>query len=271
MLSEIIKYIWLFFIYAFLGWTTEVIFSTCARGGFENRGFLNGPICPIYGFGVVAVVLCLEPIKDNLLILFAGSVIVTSVLELVTGFLMEKIFHHRWWDYSKMPLNIGGYVCLAFSLIWGLACVFLIDIIQPSINYFVEHIPNPVSYIALPILLATFAVDSIATSAAVFHFNRKLEEIEKLAAQIHQMSDEIGKHISSSASKVYTSDKVQKLKSEVQEHKESLENLKARFNEKISGMNYMQKRLVKAFPTMRSIKHTEAFNKVKEALKNRKN
>ncbi|MCQ2412520.1 MAG: hypothetical protein MJ057_06140 [Sphaerochaetaceae bacterium] len=270
MLVQVIRYIWLFFIYAFLGWTVEVIYSTCARGGFENRGFLNGPLCPIYGFGVVAVVLCLQPLKGNLLLLFLGSVLVTSALELVTGFLMEKIFHHRWWDYSNMPMNIGGYVCMAFSLVWGLACVFLITVIQPSVDFFVAHIPNLFSYIALPLLTVTFVIDSISTATAVFHFNRKLEEIEKIAAQIHQMSDDIGKRISSSASKVYTSDKMQKLKSEVQEHKESLENLKARLNDKINSMNYMQKRLVKAFPTMRSIKHAEALRKVKEALKTKR-
>jgi uncharacterized membrane protein len=270
MFTAILKYTWFFFIYAFLGWCTEVIFAACVRGVFENRGFFNGPICPIYGFGVVAVVLLLEPLKDNFWILFIGSVIVTSVLELITGYLMEKIFKHRWWDYSKMPLNIGGYVCLAFSLIWGFACVFLIDIIHPSIAFFVNHIPNLVTYIALPIFVVTFFTDLIATSASVFHFNKKLEEIDKKAAQIRQISDEIGRKLSDKAIEVKENEKTKKLVESVMESKTDaqtrLETLKISLDEKERELSLIQRRLIKAFPTMRSTKHAEAFAKIKEKL-----
>lgn len=259
MLSTVLNYIWFFFIYAFLGWCTEVCFSTCARGRFENRGFLNGPLCPIYGFGVVAVVLLLKPLKNDLVLLFVGSVVVTSVLELITGFLMEKIFKHRWWDYSNKPLNIGGYICLPFSLAWGLACVVLIDLIHPSIAFAVNHIPHIVSYIALAIMIATLLVDAAATSAAVFHFNRNLSEIEKLAQHIHEISDNLGRHLSDSASRIYHSEKVA-----------SLKELKEDLNRKINSTNFIQRRLVKAFPNMKSTKHFYALNKVRDALKRKK-
>lgn len=263
MLSVIMQYIWFFFAYAFLGWCTEVVFATCARGGFENRGFLNGPLCPIYGFGIVAVVLCLKPLEGSFWLLFAGSAIVTSVLELITGYLMEKIFKHRWWDYSNMPLNIKGYICLPFSLAWGLVCVVLVKFIHPAVAFVTMHIPSLVSYIVLPVLLALFIADTIATSSAIFHFNRVLGEIEHLASQMHQISDELGKRISESASKVYNSEKVQQKKAD-------LESLRLRFNEKINGMNFMQRRLVRAFPKMRSTRHSEAFEKVREALRRKK-
>lgn len=273
-LATITNYIWFFFIYAFLGWATEVVFAACARGVFENRGFLNGPVCPIYGFGVVIVVFLLEPLKENFWILFVGSVVLTSVLELITGFLMEKIFHHRWWDYSRMPLNIGGYVCLAFSLIWGLACVFLIDIVHPSIAFFVNHIPTLVTYIALPVLEVVFIADIIATSTSVFHFNRKLDEIDKLAAQIHQVSDEIGKRLSDGALKAKESEGIRKLTDTVMESRSDaqsgLEVLKLEIDEKEREVSRMQKRLIKAFPTMRSTDHAEAFAKVKELLNQKK-
>lgn len=272
--ATVINYVWFFFIYAFLGWATEVVFAACARGVFENRGFLNGPVCPIYGFGVVIVVFLLEPLKENFWVLFLGSVVLTSVLELITGFLMEKIFHHRWWDYSRMPLNIGGYVCLAFSLIWGLACVFLIDIVHPSIAFFVNHIPSLVTYIVLPILGVTFIADIIATSTSVFHFNKKLEEIDKLAAQIHQVSDEIGKKLSDGALKAKESEGVKKLTDSVMESRSDaqsrLEVLKLSINEKEKEISRMQKRLIKAFPTMHSPNHEEAFAKIKEKLSPKK-
>ena len=103
--------VWIFIIYAFIGWCTEVSYAALDRGIFVNRGFLNGPYCPIYGCGVVIVVAVLTPLKDNLLILFAGSFLLTSILEYITGFILEKVFHNKWWDYSNKPFNLHGYIC----------------------------------------------------------------------------------------------------------------------------------------------------------------
>ena len=102
--------LWIFIIYAFIGWCAEVSYAAVNRGIFVNRGFLNGPYCPIYGCGVVIVVTVLTPLKDNLFLLFVGSVVLTSVLEYITGFLLEKVFHNKWWDYSNMPFNINGRI-----------------------------------------------------------------------------------------------------------------------------------------------------------------
>ena len=96
-----------FFVYGFLGWCTEVAFAAWKEHRFVNRGFLNGPICPIYGFGVTMVVRFLSPYKANLVLLYITSVILVTALEWLTGFILEKLFHNKWWDYSKMPLNIG--------------------------------------------------------------------------------------------------------------------------------------------------------------------
>lgn len=146
-------YIWYFFIYAFLGWCAEVIFAAARKGVFVNRGFLNGPLCPIYGVGLVAVVALLAPARDSLGLLYLGAVLLTSAIELVTGFLMEKLFHQRWWDYSQMPFNIGGYVCLLFSLIWGLACLLIVDVVHPLVAGLVARIPQKLGW---PLLAAFF-------------------------------------------------------------------------------------------------------------------
>jgi len=92
----IYNYIWFFAIYAFIGWCAEVIYVVVTTGKFSNRGFLNGPVCPIYGFGVIMVVLSLSPIKEHLFVLFAGSVLLTSFLEWITGFMLERVFHNKW-------------------------------------------------------------------------------------------------------------------------------------------------------------------------------
>ena len=104
--------LWIFFVYAFLGWCTEVSFAALTSGRFVNRGFLNGPVCPIYGVGVVIVFFFLDPLRGNTFLLFLGSVLLTSLLEWVTGFVLEKIFHQRWWDYSNEPFNPVSYTHL---------------------------------------------------------------------------------------------------------------------------------------------------------------
>lgn len=110
---------WIFIIYAFVGWCCEVAFAAVKLGAFVNRGFLTGPVCPIYGFGMLIVATLLTPLAGNWLLLFLGAAILTSLLELVTGFVLEKFFHQKWWDYSGIRGNIGGYICPQFSLLWG--------------------------------------------------------------------------------------------------------------------------------------------------------
>ena len=92
-----------FFVYGFLGWCTEVGFAAFKTHHFVNRGFLNGPICPIYGVGVTAVITVLTPYKSDIIVLYILSVVLVTVLEGVTGWAMDKIFHNKWWDYSDMP------------------------------------------------------------------------------------------------------------------------------------------------------------------------
>ncbi|MDE7389351.1 MAG: putative ABC transporter permease [Lachnospiraceae bacterium] len=118
--------IWIFISYAFLGWCAEVIYAASIKGHYINRGFNTGPVCPIYGVGMLSVLMFLEGIKDNLPLLFISSVIFTSVIEFLVGFVLEKLFHEKWWDYTNEPFNIKGYICLRFSILWGLACVFKI-------------------------------------------------------------------------------------------------------------------------------------------------
>lgn len=134
--------VWIFLIYAFIGWCTEVSYATLDVGKFVNRGFLNGPYCPIYGIGVLVVVVILTPLKNSLLILFIGSFVLTSVLEYITGYVLEKVFHNKWWDYSDKPFNIKGYVCLKFSILWGLACSFIMLVIHPIVMGFIHIIPK---------------------------------------------------------------------------------------------------------------------------------
>ena len=172
--------LWIFFIYAFLGWCTEVSYAALKTGRFVNRGFLNGPVCPVYGFGVVIVLWVLEPLRGNLLLLFLGSVALTSLLEWLTGFVLERLFHQRWWDYSQEPFNLGGYICLRFSIAWGLACLFVVKLLHPSVLWCIRTVPYPMGVGLLALFSAVMAVDLAATVRTIARMNRQLSQLDEL-------------------------------------------------------------------------------------------
>ena len=187
--------LWIFFLYAFLGWCTEVSYAALRTGKFVNRGFLNGPVCPIYGCGVVVVLVGLTPLKGNFVLLFLGSVVLTSVLELATGFVLEKLFRQRWWDYSDKPFNLGGYICLEFSIMWGFACLFVVDILHPSIEFFIRLIPHTLGWVLLGLFSAAMAVDLAATVRTIAKLNRQLDQIDQLARRLKTASNEFGENL----------------------------------------------------------------------------
>ncbi|MEG0912506.1 MAG: putative ABC transporter permease [Oscillospiraceae bacterium] len=252
-------YCWYVFIYAFLGWCSEVIFAASNQGRFVNRGFLNGPLCPIYGFGVAAVIYLLAPLSEHLLVLYVGSVLLTSLLELVTGFLMEKLFHQKWWDYSDMPFNLGGYICLAFSLMWGIVCVLIVRVIHPLITGFVSIIPTTLGIILLCVFSATAIADLIVTLLDVAHFNRSLGQLDELAEKLDALSFTLGSGMSSSA--IAVKEKSEILRTELTE---KYEQHKADFNKR-------HQRLLTAFPNLKSRSHYSTLEQIKLELQSRRN
>lgn len=192
---EIYDFFLYFFIYGFLGWCTEVAYAAFKTRKFVNRGFLNGPICPIYGIGVSIVIAFLTPFKYNFVLLYLTSVILVTLLEGITGWGMDIIFHHKWWDYSNMPLNIGGYVCLLFSVLWGIACVLIVYFVHPPIAGAIGFLPVWLGWSFIAILGIILLIDLYVTTTAIFKFNRQLESMEKIAAELHEISDHIGEDI----------------------------------------------------------------------------
>lgn len=232
--------VWIFIIYAFIGWCTEVSYAALDRGIFVNRGFLNGPYCPIYGCGVVIVVAALTPLKDNLLILFAGSFLLTSILEYITGFILEKVFHNKWWDYSNKPFNLHGYVCLKFSIYWGLACTFIMDVIHPIIYKGITMIPHILGVVLLCIIMSAFAVDCGVTVTTILKFNKRLKVMDEMAVKIHKLSDEIGENIYENVTTaVEKSEEFQEtheeLLTKISDTKENLMDLPSTAKEKIAS------------------------------------
>ena len=179
-----------FALYSLLGWACESTYCSIPAKRFINRGFLNGPFCPVYGVGALLVIFLLRPFTQNLLVLFVFGVLVTSVLEYITGFLLEKLFHTTWWDYSKRKFNIKGRVCLRNSLLFGVLSVLLLHFINP----FVEKLEAWIPEWALPaiafVFLFYFITDSVITVRSILAMNGKLDELEKVLEEIKNKGEE---------------------------------------------------------------------------------
>ncbi|MEI3394950.1 MAG: putative ABC transporter permease [Clostridia bacterium] len=154
-----------FFVYAFLGWVLETIYCVVTLGVFNKRGFLYGPICPIYGFGAIILITCLENIKTNKIGKFFISLIAFTAFEYVVSVVLESLFGLRWWDYTNEPFNFQGRISLAFSMAWGVIGVVFIEEIHPFVKKKVERyillISNKRKKIILYSLLAIVSIDFI--------------------------------------------------------------------------------------------------------------
>lgn len=216
-----------FFIYAFLGWCMEVSYAVLDKGKFCNRGFLNGPICPIYGFGMVTILLLVTPVQDKLFLLFMFSMILTTLIEFITGFALEKIFRAKWWDYSDLPFNIKGYVCLKFSVYWGIACTFVIRIIHSLIYALVQITPNLLMIILLAVFTILMLSDSIVTICTILKLKKRLKLMNKLAKEMKIVSNNLGEKISEKV--LDAKERNEEIKDKLEEkHKEYVKEIKNR-------------------------------------------
>ena len=181
--------LWYFFIYGFIGWCLEVAYHVLETGTWANRGFLNGPICPIYGIGTVGVLLALAPVSGNGVVLFFGAVLLCSVLELVTGFALDRLFQQRWWDYTGEFLNLKGYISLKYSLYWGLGCVFIVRLVHPGVERAVAWVPEGLGIGLLAGFSAVLLVDAVDTFRTVVGINRELRAVHEAGQAIRTVSD----------------------------------------------------------------------------------
>ena len=255
-------YLWCFFIYAFLGWCAEVVYAAFIEKRFVNRGFLNGPICPIYGFGVVLIDFCLRPFNHNIPALLIGSMLVGSALEWFAGFLLEKVFHQKWWDYSNEPHNLNGYICLRFSVLWAFAGTAVVGLVMPFSRYLVSLIPRRLGWIILAVLLSLAVADFIVTVVAIVGLNRKLKHLESITQKLKAGSDQLGENLYAGAAlleeKIVEQDWKPERLAEIQQ-------LKEKYNS-ILHANPLHRRLLKAFPDLQSLQHNEQLEALRQNI-----
>lgn len=244
---EIIIY---FITYSFLGWVMESIFRSICEKKIINTGFLKGPFCPIYGVGAIIMLLFLKRFSDNLAVLFVVSIVVLTIWEYLVGVLLEKLFHTKYWDYSKNKFNFQGRICLTNSIFWGILGVVFVKYIHPAIENLIEKIDVRILIFVYSILGIVILVDMITSIIKVKNIKVTLEKIEKLNNEIRE-----------------------KLKEENVQY--IIEQLKYKRNKTILRLYKNVYRLKKAFPAINTKEITEVLSKkvelkeIKEEIKQR--
>lgn len=169
-----------FFLYSFFGWLYEsTICSLLKQKRFINRGFLTGPWCPIYGCGATMCCLLLSSI-ENSIILFIAASIVCSILEYITGYGMEKLFHAKWWDYSQYPFNLNGRICLYGATLFGVVSVVVCKVVQPKFIELLRNIDFIILMFIAILLCVIFVFDIVVTLRNWADFNIHLKNMHEM-------------------------------------------------------------------------------------------
>lgn len=246
----------MFCIWSFIGWCIEVCYMTLETGEYQNRGFLNMPICPIYGFGVLMVVTFFRPLENTFLLLFAATTILCTTFELLVGLGMEKLFNTRWWDYSHERFNFKGYICLKVSLLWGVGCVIVVKVVQPMIERLIDITPVNVGMVLLAVMSVLILIDVIASICAVNNLNNRLKQIDEISSLMLKSSIKIGEKLANETNEIR--EKYDKLG----ESKAALE-IREKYEKLISVRDAQVERLIKAYPNIRSLSYSESMDKLK--------
>ena len=182
------QWVLLFFFYCFCGWVWESCYVSLCQRHWVNRGFLQGPLLPIYGFGAIIILFATLPVQNNLHLIWFFGMLAATILEYATGAAMEKIFKVRYWDYSKKRFNLSGHICLSSSIAWGFFSILLVRFLHPPVGHLLSRIPAWfVDPLALA-LTAAFTVDVVRSVQAALdlremltHLTEENEDLRRLA------------------------------------------------------------------------------------------
>lgn len=256
-MQEFIQIVLLFFTYSFVGWLWETVYCSIKAGKFVYRGFLMGPITPIYGFGILAVLYFLQPFHDNLVLLYVSATIIVTVLEYITSYGLEKLFHASWWDYHDVPLNLNGRVALPVSLFWGVGCLLIVKVIHPHVMHLVASFSQRFGF-GLPVFLIAITMFDLGYTLA--NLTAFQNATKKLNTAVEKRKAELKADLSTSKEELQQRFDWLKYLNEHPEVKESLPRL-----------NFHQRRLLKNFPGLKinQVKNVEDVRKLVENLKNK--
>ncbi len=283
-----------FIIYSFMGWIYESCYVSIVKKNWVNRGFLNGPVIPIYGAGATIVYMVFWQYRNRVLLVFLGGMVLATLLEYFTSLCMELLFHAKWWDYSDKKFNYRGRVCLSASLFWGVLSVLMTELLQPHMVILLNAIPKLYGEYIGYILIVVFAADTAITVVHTLQLDTVLTDLQRLKqefqeyienSRLYETKEELKHRLSGyKASELLDNVKLfmeenrdklidrnktkegfdfRKLRQEIEgQVKEYINRLQAREIK----TSYVQRRLLKAFPDLRSLRHELELAGLKERL-----
>ncbi len=263
-------FLWLMF-YSFCGWVYESTLCSLTGKRLVNRGFLNGPICPIYGFGALLVIFTVGNSGNSPVSLFLSSAVLACTLEYFTSWAMEKLFHARWWDYSSMRFQLNGRVCLAGFLVFGTFGLVLVEWVHPWLERKVISLGEPTIWMLTGGLFALSASDVFATVRHVLRLDERLEGIQEEMERLLTEARAHGEHWALEANLA-----VGEIRHNAEEQRTQWRSrLRERFEERARGERmralldrkaFQDRRLMAAFPNLRPHR-TEAWETLKHHLR----
>lgn len=245
----------------------ESTLNTIRQKTFINRGFLIGPYCPIYGVGMCILYILCFPQKNNLLLLFLCGIFFATLLEYITGYIMEKLFHAKWWDYHRFKFNLHGYICLHISLAWGFLSMLMIGWIHPIISDLVTRLPLSLGYVLLWGLCIVFILDFIYSTYTAFHLAAQFPALSEMRLELIILLEQSKLYEATEEFKTHfelrkVSSKITHLMDSIKEHlpqgtdfsKSQLYKLLSvklsKYHAQLDQFSLAEKRLLKAFPTL---------------------
>ena len=189
------QWVLLFFFYCFCGWVWESCYVSICRRQWVNRGFLHGPLLPIYGSGAIIILFVTLPAEDHLWLVWLLGMAAATALEYITGAVMERLFKVRYWDYSHHRFNLNGHICLSSSIAWGFFSIFLVRFLHPPVGRLLVRVPDWLVDPAALMLTAAFTVDVVRSVQAALDLREILtrlteenEELRRLAKRVEVVS-----------------------------------------------------------------------------------
>lgn len=263
------KWALLFFIYGFFGWIFESLVCSFNQKKWINRGFLRGPIIPIYGFGAISILITVLPFSNNVFEVFFLGMIVTTILEYFVGVAMEKIFKVRYWDYSHEKFNFQGHICLQSSIAWGILSCVLAFFIHGNVLKVFTILNSRTIDILFGFLIGIFIVDFFESIKIAFNLNKILEEISEARNKFNNLSNQLKELVVNE--KIDLMNKYSlKSQNELKIYLEaSLEETKMRIDRIYRRLNFLDKDFVNSHYSAVSIKFNEALNELKSRINNK--
>lgn len=248
-----------FLLYGFLGWLYESIVVSVQQRRIVNRGFLNGPLCPIYGIGAVGSVTVLGGIANPVALFVAGAV-GACVLEYFTSWLLERLFHARWWDYSNMRFNLNGRICVTGALVFGVFAIVINDFIHPVVQRWTDAIPVVALHAICIIGMVSMIVDCVITACGMIGLENNLDKVRDTLASygiaIRQTLDDA------------VLDAAVRFGESMESSKRMSYEFKARVRDTAASMlNRQQLRMISAFPKLRTARNKETLDQLRTLLR----